>query len=250
MTGRIEPHSPPSVLGALHHEVPPPSGEYRWVYLWHWPIRAMHWAAAISIAVLVITGFTVGRPYFLPQGEMQGQFFIGWMRLFHFVAAGVLVATAIVRLYWLVVGNKFERLPALFPVRRRDWVNMFRQVKFYLLIHPEKAPHYLGHNPLQQLAYTAVYLAAAVMVLTGFAMYGQANPGGLIRASTIWVPALFGSVQNVKLVHHVLTWFFIMFVPLHIYLAIRADVLERGGAISSIFTGGRFVPKDESFADE
>ena len=239
-----------SFVHALEHDVPPAApARYRWVYLWHWPIRAMHWAAAASLALLIVTGFAIGKPYVLPQPQTSGGYFIGWMRLLHFSAAGVLVATAIVRLYWLIAGNKYERFPALFPVRKRDWINMFRQVKFYLMIHPERAPHYLGHNPLQQLAYTTVYVIGLIMVITGFAMYGQSNPGGLIRAATLWVPQLFGGMQVVRLVHHVLTWFFLIFVPIHIYLAIRADLLERGGTMSSIVSGGRFVPDDEEFVD-
>jgi Ni/Fe-hydrogenase b-type cytochrome subunit len=249
MTNRTDAAPPPAFLPTLEHPVPPPSGHYRWVYLWHWPIRAMHWAAAGSLLVLIVTGFALGRPYFLPQGQVAGPFAVGWIRMIHFAAAGVLVATAIVRLYWLLAGNRYERLPALFPVRRRDWVNMWRQVKFYLMIHPERAPHYLGHNPLQQVAYTSVYVAGTIMVLTGFAMYGQANPGGLIRAWTLWVPQLLGGMQVVRLVHHVLTWYFLIFIPLHVYLAIRADLLERSGTLSSIVSGGRFVPADEEFVD-
>ena len=97
--------------------MPPPSGNYRWVYLWEWPIRAMHWAAALSIVVLVVTGFYIGQPYFFTHGEASKHFLMGWMRFLHFTAAGVLVATAIVRVYWLVAGNQFERWTALFPVR-------------------------------------------------------------------------------------------------------------------------------------
>lgn len=241
---------PRRLLHTLEHPVPPPSGHYRWVYLWHWPIRAMHWAAAVCIGLLIVTGFMLGRPYFMPQVQFSGSFTVGWIRLVHFLSAGVLVATAIVRAYWLLAGNRYERLPALFPVRRRDWVNMFQQVKFYLMIHPERAPHYLGHNPLQQVAYTMVYVAGLVMVTTGFAMYGQANPSGLIRAATLWVPSLFGGMPIVRLLHHVLTWFFLIFIPIHIYLSIRADLLERTGTLSSIVSGGRFVPTDEEFVDD
>ena len=249
MTGRADATPPRSILHTLEHPVPPPTGHYRWVYLWHWPIRAMHWAAALSIVVLIGTGFGIGRPYFLPQGQVSGSFVVGWLRLIHFTAAGILVATAIVRGYWLLAGNRYERLAALFPIRRRDWVNMYRQVKFYLMIHPERAPHYLGHNPLQQVAYTMVYVAGMIMVITGFAMYGQANPGGVIRSLTLWVPSLLGGMQVVRLVHHVVTWFFLILIPIHVYLAIRADLLERTGTLSSIVSGGRFVPIDEDFVD-
>jgi Ni/Fe-hydrogenase b-type cytochrome subunit len=237
-------------LDTMGRPVPPREGNYKWVYLWGWPIRAMHWAAVAAIGVLAATGFYIGKPYFMTGGEAVNHFVMGWMRFLHFAAAGVLVATGIVRLYWLFAGNKFERIVALFPVRPRDWVNMLRQVKFYLMIRPEKAPHYLGHNPLQQLSYTAVYLVALVMVVTGFTLYGQSNPGGVFHAVFGWVAPLFGGLQVVRMVHHVLTWAFLVFVPIHIYLALRADIMEHGGAISSIVSGGRFVPADEEFVDE
>jgi Ni/Fe-hydrogenase 1 B-type cytochrome subunit len=58
-----------------------------------------------------------------------------------------------------------------------------------------------------------------------------------------------GGLQNARLLHHVFMWFFFIFVPVHIYLAVRADYIERGGVVSSILTGGRFIPSDESFED-
>jgi Ni/Fe-hydrogenase b-type cytochrome subunit len=230
--------------------MPPPAGDYHWVYLWEWPIRAMHWAAAVSIVVLVVTGFYIGKPYFITGGEASAHYLMGWMRFLHFAAAGVLVATAIIRLYWLFAGNQFERWRALFPVWRQDWVNLVKQVKFYLMIQPERAPHYLGHNPLQQLSYTGLYLLAGAQAVTGFAMYGQSRPGGLWYTLFGWVVPLLGGIQVVHFVHHVLMWAFLIFIPIHIYLALRADLLERTGTISSIISGGRFVRSDVKYVDE
>ena len=235
---------------SLAHKMPPPSGNYRWVYLWEWPIRAMHWAAALSIVVLVVTGFYIGRPYFITHGEASAHYLMGWMRFLHFAAAGVFVATAIVRIYWLFAGNQFERWKALFPVRKQDWVNLVKQVKFYLMIQPEKAPHYLGHNPLQQFSYTGMYTVALAQVVTGFAMYGQSRPGGLWYTLFGWVVPFLGGIQVVHFVHHVLTWAFLIFIPIHIYLALRADLLERTGTISSIISGGRFVRSDVNYVDQ
>jgi Ni/Fe-hydrogenase 1 B-type cytochrome subunit len=227
-----------------------PSANRRWVYLWQWPIRAMHWAAALSIVVLVVTGFYIGQPYFMTGGEASAHYLMGWVRFLHFAAAGVFVATAIIRVYWLFAGNKFERWRALFPITRTDWVNVFKQVKFYLMIQPEKAPRYLGHNPLQQFSYTGMYAVALAQVVTGFAMYGQSRPGGLWYTVFGWVVPLLGGIQVVHFVHHVLSWAFLIFVPIHIYLALRADVLERTGTISSIVSGGRFVRSDVDYVDQ
>ena len=235
---------------SLAHKAPPPSGNYKWVYLWEWPIRVMHWAAAGSIVVLVVTGFYIGRPYFITSGEASAHYLMGWMRFLHFAAAGVFVATAIVRAYWLFAGNQFERWRALFPVWKQDWINAFKQVKFYLMIQPEKAPHYLGHNPLQQLSYTGLYALAAAQVVTGFAMYGQSRPGGVWYTLFGWVVPFVGGIQVVHFVHHVLTWAFLAFIPIHIYLALRSDLLERTGTISSIISGGRFVRSDIKYVDE
>ncbi len=233
----------------IAHPVPPPSGEYRWVYLWQWPIRAMHWIAVGCILTLAVTGFYIGRPYFFPSGAASEHFMMGWVRLVHFSAAGVLVATAILRFYWLFAGNKFERWRALFPVRGRDWKNLVKMARYYLLIDHDE-PHYLGHNPLQQLSYTGIYLLAAIMVVTGFAMYGQSNPNGLFFHLFNWVGPLFGGMQVVRFVHHVLTWVFLIFIPIHVYLALRAEVVERTGTISSIISGGRFVPEDREYTDD
>ncbi|MGE0353384.1 MAG: Ni/Fe-hydrogenase, b-type cytochrome subunit [Gemmatimonadales bacterium] len=234
----------------LGREVPKPQGDFKWVYLWGWPIRAMHWIAAFCIVALAVTGFYIGKPYFIAGGDTGEHYLMGWMRFVHFSAAAVFVATGIIRGYWLLAGNRFERLAALFPIRPRDWVNGWKYVKFYLMIHPERAPHYLGHNPLQQFSYTGIYLAALIMVLTGFNMYGQSNPDGFFYHTFGWVASVLGGLQNVRFTHHVVTWVFLIFIPIHVYLAVRADIIERAGAVSSVITGGRFVRSDKHFVDE
>ena len=88
------------------------------------------------------------------------------------------------------------------------------------------------------------------MIVTGFAMYGQAEPQGFIRQATAWIAPLMGGMQNVRFIHHVLTWYFVIFPIMHVYLAVRSDVMEQSGAVSSILTGGKFVPADEEFVDE
>jgi Ni/Fe-hydrogenase b-type cytochrome subunit len=210
----------------------------------------MHWATVFCLIALVVTGLYIGMPYFIIGSDTAPHFLMGWVRFVHFSAAAILVAVAMLRTYWLFVGNRFSRLPALFPLKPRDWANMWRQVKFYLMIQPEKAPHYLGHNPLQQLSYTGIYFVAIFMIVSGFAMYGQSNPGGLIYNATNWIGMLFGGMPVVRFIHHALTWAFLIFIPIHVYLSIRADHLERTGVISSIISGGRFVPSTQKYIDE
>jgi Ni/Fe-hydrogenase 1 B-type cytochrome subunit len=224
-------------------------GNFTWVYLWGAPLRAMHWIAAASIVVLIVTGFYVGRPYVTTTGEASAHFLMGRMRFLHFTAAAVLVMTGIVRVYWLFAGNRFERLRALFPFTPHNFRNLGRTALGYLTLSPDRAPVYVGHNPLQQLLYTGTYATTIVMALTGFTLYGQSNPGGFFYTVLGWVPPLFGGLPIVRLVHHALTYGFIIFIIFHVYFGIRADYVERAGIISSIITGGRYIAANDEYED-
>jgi Ni/Fe-hydrogenase b-type cytochrome subunit len=224
--------------------------QYKRVYLWHWPIRGMHWIAAAAIVTLIVTGFYIGKPYFLTSGPASDHFLMGWVRFAHFTAAGVLVATAILRFYWLFVGNKFERWRALFPFHKEDWVNLWRVLRAYMFVKAKEAPQYLGHNPIQQLAYTTLYGVALIQVVTGFYMYGLANPSGFFFGAFAWVGSLLGGAQIVRFVHHTLIWFWLIFIPIHLYLTIRGDVLHKESRLSSIVSGERYVRADVEFVDD
>ncbi|UCF41051.1 MAG: Ni/Fe-hydrogenase, b-type cytochrome subunit [Gemmatimonadota bacterium] len=241
------PTRPPTILEAVGEATP----GYRWVLLWRWPLRLTHWVSAATIVVLIVTGLYIANPYFVTWGEASQHFLMGWARFLHFTAAALIVAAAILRVYWLFAGSKWASWQALLPVKKQDWKNLVKMIKYYLLVRQEQMPHYLGHHPLQQLSYTAIYAVVVVQVVTGFAMYGIANPGGFFHTMfTSWVQPLFGGLQVVRFWHHALTWILVSFIPLHIYLAFRADVVDREGELSSIFSGGRFVKSDVRFEDE
>jgi Ni/Fe-hydrogenase b-type cytochrome subunit len=240
---------PPGVR-VLDRKPRPEEGNFRWIYLWGLPLRIGHWVAAICIVVLMVTGFYIGRPFFsLGDPATYTPFFMGWMRFIHFLAASLVVAVSIWRVYWLFFGNKFESWKALFPVKPKDWRNLFTMGMAYVKIQPEKAPHYLGHNPLQQFSYTGMYVVALVQVLTGFALYGLSNPGGFFFSLLGWMGTVPGSWQMVRFIHHVLLWAWAIFIPIHVYLAIRSTILEREGNIGAIFSGGRYIPENGHFED-
>jgi len=224
--------------------------QYKRVYLWHWAVRSMHWISVLCILTLAVTGFYIGKPYFLSSGQAINHYLMGRFRFVHFTAAGVLVATGMLRVYWLFVGNKFERWDALLPYRTEDWKNMWLVMKKYLFVEPWKAPHYLGHNPLQQITYSFIYLVAIIQVVTGFYMYGLSNPGGFFFNVFGWVGPLFGGEQIARFYHHVLTWVWAIFLPVHLYLTVRADVVHQESRISSMVGGGRYVRSDIHFVDD
>lgn len=222
---------------------------FRYVPVWDWELRTMHWLAVILIIVLSVTGIIMGGGRIVSAGTRGAAFSIGYLRLVHFGAGWLLLATAIIRIAGLfIASNRYQRWDALFPVKPRDLKNLFTVMLNYLFCRFERGPHYIGHNPLQQVSYTAIYTVGLVALLTGFALYGLYAPDNWLFHYLIWFDRLVG-IQYIRLAHLLVMWVFLIFIPIHVYLAIRADTIEREGGISSIISGGRWCRKGIRFED-
>lgn len=211
------------------------------VYVFELPVRIWHWLHALSIAALVVTGYLIANPLPSPEGEASENFLMGNMRMVHFIAGYVFAIGFAVRIYWALVGNKFSREMFYLPVWRGEWWReLLEELKFYLFIRREM-PLTEGHNPLAQ---TAMWIFNTVlglfMIFTGFAMYSENL--GLGSWADDWfgwlVPAIGGS-QNLRMWHDFGMWLLLVFVIIHIYMAIRADLMGRQSSLRTIITGWR-----------
>jgi Ni/Fe-hydrogenase 1 B-type cytochrome subunit len=54
-----------------------------------------------------------------------------------------------------------------------------------------------------------------------------------------WVIPLFGQSQDVHTWHHLGMWFLLCFVIIHVYVAIREDIMSRQSIISTMVSGQR-----------
>jgi Ni/Fe-hydrogenase b-type cytochrome subunit len=233
-------------LKSRRHEEP---AAFRYVPVWDWQLRTLHWLAFLAILTLCVTGYLMGTGRVTYAGPKEVAFYLGYLRLVHFVAGWLLIATAILRIAGLFYGGtRYQRWRALFPVSPRELKNLLQVLQNYLFCRFDQGPHYVGHNPLQQVAYTGIYLLAGVAVVTGLALYALYAPDHWFFRYFFWIDQLVGS-QYVRLIHLLMLWVFLAFIPIHIYLAIRADTVERDGAISSIFSGGRWCRKGSHFED-
>jgi Ni/Fe-hydrogenase b-type cytochrome subunit len=223
---------------------------YRYVPVWDWQLRVLHWSAVVCILVLSLTGWLMGSGNLTYVTTGEDSFYIGWLRLTHFTSGWLLLATALLRIAGLFVAStKYQRWQALFPISAADLRNLFRVMLNYLLCIFEQGPHYVGHNPLQQVAYTGIYLIGCIAIFTGFSLYGMYEPQHWLFGNILWLNHLIGP-QYVRLIHLATMWIFLAFIPIHVYLAIRSDTVEREGAISSIFSGGRWCRKGTRFEDD
>lgn len=224
--------------------------EYRYVVVWDWQLRFLHWAAFATILTLCLSGWLIGSARLTYAGTTGDPYFIGYLRLVHFIAGWLLVSMGILRIAGLFLAStKYQHWRALFPISLKDLKNLYRVGRNYLLCIFEHGPHYIGHNPLQQVAYTGIYLIALLAILTGFCLYSAYDANHWLFGYFFWLNGLIG-IQYVRLIHLFMLWIFLAFIPIHVYLAIRADTVEREGAISSIFSGGRWCRKGTRFEDD
>lgn len=212
-----------------------PGSEFQ--YEWNWAYRIDHWVRVAAIAVLVLTGFYIQWPWPLTDGPYQAHAWpvMAWARFAHFVAGYVFVLGLVVRVY-LAFHSTFDADWREFG----PWRNL-RSVPdialYYLFLKPTHKP-YRRYNPLQALTYLFWALLIVVQTLTGFAMY-EGNVFGLLPApaSFMWVQHLLGSETNVRLVHQLIMWVFIVTAAVHVYMAAMVAWTQRDHSFRAMFTG-------------
>lgn len=216
------------------------------VYVFEVPVRIWHWVHAFSILVLAVTGYLIANPLPSVGGEASEHFMMGRIRFLHFVAGYVFSIAFAIRVYWAFVGNSYARELFVVPVWRASWWrDLWYEIKFYGFLTNELHRE-LGHNPLAQSAMFAFnVLLGLFMIVTGFALYGQGlGIDSWAYALCGWVIALIGDPEAVHNWHAVGMWLMVFFVIVHIYMAVRADIMSRQSSLSTIIGGWRYFKDD------
>ncbi|QID16852.1 Ni/Fe-hydrogenase, b-type cytochrome subunit [Nitrogeniibacter mangrovi] len=212
------------------------------IYVYEAPVRIWHWINALAITVLCVTGYFIGSPLPSVPGEASAHFLMGYIRFTHFAAGYVLAVGLIGRAYWALVGNHHARELFSVPIfTLAYWRELLSMLKWYGFMRPYPN-RYVGHNPLARISMVIGFLLMAVfMVVTGFALYGEGAQEGHWSHTvfTSWVLPLFGNSQNIHTWHHLGMWVIVCFVMLHVYAAIREDIMGRQSIISTMISGFR-----------
>ena len=211
------------------------------VYVYEAPVRLWHWVNALAITVLAVTGYFIGRPLPTVAGEASDHFVMGYIRFAHFAAGYVLAVGLLGRIYWAVVGNAHARELFTLPLLSRAyWREVGTMLKWYAFLVPQPN-QYVGHNPMARLAmFTGYLLVTLFMVCTGFALYGEGAQAGSWQDRMFgWVIPLMGQSQDVHTWHRMGMWSLVIFVILHVYAAIREDIMGRQSIVSTMISGFR-----------
>lgn len=217
------------------------------VYVYEVPVRLWHWVNALAIMVLCITGWLIGSPPPSMQiAEATHQFVFGYIRFAHFAAGMILTFGFLGRFYWSFVGNHHARQLFRLPLLNKHWWSeIWFEVRWYLFLEREPKK-YVGHNPLAQAAmFFFMTLGITFMIVTGFALYAEgAGQGSLPDTLFGWLIPLVGNSQTVHSLHHLGMWSIVIFVIIHIYVAIREDIMSRQSMVSTMISGHRTFKDD------
>jgi len=216
------------------------------VYVFEAPVRIWHWVHALCIFVLAVTGYFIANPLPSVGGEASDHFLMGNMRYIHFIAGYVFAIAFLIRVYWAFVGNRYARELFVAPIWKKQWWgDLVHELKYYGFL-TRKSHKILGHNPLAQSAMWFFNVVLTLfLIFTGFALYSE-GLGIDSWADTLfgWVIPLLGGSLAVKMWHLLAMWVMLVFVVIHIYMAIRADIMDRESSVSTIFGGWRMFKDD------
>jgi Ni/Fe-hydrogenase 1 B-type cytochrome subunit len=211
------------------------------VYVYEKPVRVWHWINALALVVLMVTGYLIGSPPVVTEGEASDHFLFGYIRFIHFSAAYVLVVGLLGRIYWAFVGNEYSRQLFLPEVYNRIWwQGVWHELLWYLFLVPESRKH-VGHNPLAGLAIFLFFvLGSLFMTVTGFALYGEGLGSGSWADRLFgWIIPWLGGSQATHSWHHLGMWYLVIFTLVHIYIVLRENIVSRQSLVSTMIDGWR-----------
>ncbi|MFZ1108111.1 MAG: Ni/Fe-hydrogenase, b-type cytochrome subunit [Rhodomicrobium sp.] len=212
------------------------------IYVYQFPVRIWHLTNAFAIAVLAVTGYFIASPLPSMPGQASDHFLMGYIRFAHFTAAYILIIGFVVRVYWAFVGNSHSREIFLLPLGDpRWWDDVMHEFKRYLFLE-KVARKYVGHNPIATISIHIMFVWGILfMIFTGLALYGEGEGMSswqyLLFSS--WIVPLFGNPQDVHTYHHLVAWGIVIFVIIHVYGAVRDELLGNQSIMSTIVSGYR-----------
>ena len=187
--------------------MPDPSSLYR-VRIWDLPTRVFHWASALCVLGLAVTG-TVG----------------GSAMVFHFRFGYALLTLLLFRLVWGLLGGHWSRF--------RSFVFGPRAVFAYLR---GRAPenHAVGHTPLGALSVWAMLAFLSLQVATGLISDDEISTAGPLTHLVSNATVALGSQYHTQIGKWILLALVLLQVAAIIYYARR-----RQGLVAAMLHGDK-----------
>jgi thiosulfate reductase cytochrome b subunit len=199
------------------------------------PLRIMHWINAVAIFIMIGSGWRIynddvifGILHF-PDSVVIGkwaQYGLQW----HFFGMWVFVLNGIAYLSYGIATGRFRR--KLFPISVTGFIATVGDALRFRLSHDDLT-HY---NAVQKILYLGVMLIGILIVISGLALWKPVQFSELAN--------LFGSFQNIRLVHFFCMTAIVAFILVHVTLALLVP-----RSLVAMLTGGPVV-KDDVLKDD
>lgn len=145
-------------------------------YVFEAPVRIWHWLTVLCMAVLMVTGYFIGKPLPSVSGEATYLFYMGYIRLIHFSAGMIFTVVLLMRIYWAFVGNRYSRELFIVPVWRKSWwQGVWYEIRWYLFLAKRPSAD-IGHNPIAQAAMFGYFLMSVFMIITWLCAVQRTQP--------------------------------------------------------------------------
>jgi len=210
-------------------------------YVYSAPVRIWHWATMVLVCTLALTGFFIASPFHSVQGDTSKLFVMGHLREWHYTAAWLLIIGMVYRAYLAFAGDKHDRQIYFVPFWSKAWwKDLLSVVRWYFFID-RRTHKWVGHNPLARLAMWSMFtLGTFFMAFSGLAMYGEARGIDSWEYRTFgWMVDLAGTGFSLRTWHHLGMYLLLLFTVIHIYAAVRDDIMGRVSTVSSMINGWR-----------
>lgn len=226
--------------GEDHHEISlvDRDGRERRARVEHpFPVRLAHWAIAIALPVLAMSGLQIFRAFPSFGGKVPQTNFVdvprlltlgGWLGgaiQWHFTFMWLFLGAGAVYLGFELASGNWRQV----VVSRRDLSGVAPMLRHYLFRRPKPA-HPGAYNPLQKLAYSAVLGCGGLATISGLALWRPTQLSLLV--------ALFGGFQGVRIAHFVAMCGLLAFLPGHLVMV----ALAGWNNLRSMVTGFKLEP--------
>jgi thiosulfate reductase cytochrome b subunit len=171
-------------------------------------MRITHWLNAISIVLMVMSGWRIYNaspifPFSFP-GDITLGGWLGGAIQWHFAAMWLFVINGIVYLIFNFTTGRFKR--KFFPINIRGVLADMKAALHGNLAHDDLSKY----NMVQKIAYLAVILDLVVLVLSGLVVWKSVQ-FPLLRE-------LMGGYDNARVVHFVAMSVVVLFLAVHLVM--------------------------------
>ena len=188
------------------------------------PLRIMHWINAVAIFIMIGSGWKIYDDDVIfsflrfPDSIVIGkwaQYGLEW----HFFGMWIFVLNGLAYLSYGIATGRFRR--KLFPISLREVFVTIGEAMRFRLRHDDLT-HY---NAVQKVLYLGVMMVGILIVISGLALWKPVQFSELA--------SLFGSFQNIRLVHFLCMAAIVAFILVHVTLALLVPQ-----SLVAMLTGG------------